>query len=355
VNKNGVWSPRRAPPASTEEVGKRIFAEQVAWLRQRESRVQEAKRYQVEKELVGCTFKPVIPTRRSSISGPSTGLGASSAAAGAGGRRNSLPGRMVEAKGVDNFLERQKVARELAAEKANPHFADGSKWTGRVTRAIAPRFQSRGSVGDTGSTSSRAAGGVKGRVMAAIHTRTRGVAASAGSSAAAITSNVTAMISSAIAKVAAAAGKTVAVPSSAPSGAGAKGSSGAAAAPVAAVPAPRVGGEMATAEDIRARLRQLEAMNAATSGPSTRPASTGGLSATVVAGTAPRGLARDGAARDGILPPDIRFGVPSAPASTLSSSSLPLGVGGGFGSSGPGSPDPLLSRLEIMAAAAARR
>jgi len=184
----------------TREAAAKAFEEQREWLQERERRIIEAQRDLIERELLPCTFKPRLVTspkrnsaaraRRSSISGPTGGVTTSvlmkdEKARAKGGRRASLPGiptsvfgsnlvhpghptvgivhnstSFIDAtgnrnpNGIDSFIERQKKARELALIKANPPFADGSKWTGKPTHPAPPRVAISLTHGQSSSSSS---------------------------------------------------------------------------------------------------------------------------------------------------------------------------------------------------------
>jgi len=326
---------------SSEEVGKRIFYEQLAWLNDRENRLREAKRNQAEKELNGCTFKPNVANgRRASIGGGVSSLLSSGVSGGTKQRRSSLPGNTAAPPpGYDKFMSRLAQARKLAYEKANPPFADGSNWKPVSTRAVSPKFHGRTN-DENNQQNSR---GIRGRVMAAIHTRFTGNNNNNNKSLAqndTVLPSVSQIISQAVTKMVTQAGKSISTTGSTTGSTSNKNT----------VPAPT---EVATAEDIRARLRQLEQnMGNTTTNTSTSRltssnsvASSGGLATTVIAGVAPKGIIKNNSSNslnskintnNSLLPPDIRF-------STTTNNNNNI----------PGSPDPLLSRLEAMASAAA--
>lgn len=358
---------------TSEDVGKRIFSEQVAWLNDRKNRLKEAKRDQEEKELNGCTFKPnVSNARRASIGGgfSTSMLNGTTTAGGGKQRRSSLSGiPSAPLPGYDKFMTRLANARKLAYEKANPPFADGSNWKPTTTRAVAPKFHGRSSTNDENSSSSNRGGnGIRGRVMAAIHTRFGGNTTTNNNGAGATNAarnavtnesllpSVSQIITAAVTKMVTQAGK--AIPSSSSSVPVAT-NNGNGSTKAAVVPPT----EVATADDIRNRLRQLEqnmvtsnntptsTTNNTTNGTNNN-SSVGGLMTTVVAGVAPKGIIKghnsttisnkNNNHSNNLLPPDIRFTTTSGSSSSK------------FGSNGPTSPDPLLSRLEAMANAASK-
>ena len=148
--------------------GALLFARAVDWAAEKTRRLDEARMLAEAKGMENCTFRPVLGgavpgkggegggrrARRASISGGAPGAPAA-AAPGARQRRASLPTSLPQGLAsplaapvaVDAaaaaFVDRLKLGRALSYSKANPPLPDGSKWTGRATRSVAPKLTLR--------------------------------------------------------------------------------------------------------------------------------------------------------------------------------------------------------------------
>jgi hypothetical protein len=284
----------------TKKAAAKAFEEQREWLQERERKIIEAQRDLIERELLPCTFKPRLVTspkrnsaaraRRSSISGPTGGLSSlmkDDKAFAKGGRRSSLPGiptsvfgsnlvhpghpstsisqgttsfidpsGLRNPNGIDSFIERQKKARELALIKANPPFADGSKWTGKPTHPAPPRVASMLSQGQSLTSSSSSSSSA----TPAASVKPPPLPQSLNSTSASHSEHHSHIIHSSVHKIlSAAAPTTIAAPLSASSisSSSLNVSSKSPSSP-SKVPVLKQTTAVTTADDIRARLRELE-------------------------------------------------------------------------------------------------
>jgi hypothetical protein len=373
--------PRRSSTSGGQPVQVEIFQRHVKWVEQRDRKLAEARVEAAQREVEGCTFAPRMP-RRNSISGAPGGTAAPSSIAPM--RRNSLPGKVasasaanqffgydasgapvrtqqqqqqqaqsalfglassppaeLDAPGVDTYLQRVQRARQLAYEKSHPPFADGSRWTGNVTRpqgfqlATSSLGASTGrgrssSIGASGAGSVAGASTARGSTAAAdtrarkaveVHTRGSRTNAQAASAVAKDNAAAAAIINAVVARAASAVMGNAHQPSLLVPGSSGASSAGSGVGAGAQAGVARSGGlELSSADDIRARLRQLEA-NAGSAAPAARPST---MPSTITL--------------SGTQPPDIRF------YSSAAAAPAPLTT--------PMSPDFISSRMEAMASAA---
>lgn len=349
----------------TREAAAKAFEEQREWLQERERKIIEAQRDLIERELLPCTFKPRLVTspkrnsaaraRRSSISGPTGGVSSlmkDEKSLGKGGRRSSLPGiptsvfgsnlvhsghptpsvvhgsstSFIDAtgqrnpSGIDSFIERQKKARELALIKANPPFADGSKWTGKPTHPAPPRVASVLAQGLSSSSSSSSA-------TPAASVKPPPLPQSSNSASASHAGHHSHIIHSSVHKIISAAAPTtiMAPPFSSVSSSSSSShvSSKSPSSPTKAV-ALKQPAAVTTADDIRARLRELE-QKQRPSFPSDLPVSSSSSSGNSN-GSSMKTMTIKTSLPQATAPPSLRFQTS----------------------------DPLLARLELMSKAVAR-